>query len=92
MISSKVMRAAGSLISQFVSDLKSIGLISDAQKSAKNVDFGDIDFDFSDLSWHQSLGSFCGTPPFFDSFSTNSRVSLDNFWKTFVLQFLCRLF
>ena len=68
------MRAAGSLISQFVSDLKSIGLISDSQKSAKNVDFGDIDFDFSDLSWHQSLGSFCGTPPFFDSFSTNSRV------------------
>lgn len=60
------------LISQFLDNLKSVGFL-DHSREASDPDEAST---FADLSWHEELGSFCGTPAFYDLHACNSRVTL----------------
>jgi hypothetical protein len=68
------MRSVAQIASQYLSDLKFVGLVSDDAKLEKEAILNDIEFDFADLAWHPNLSSLFGTPEFFDSYSRNSRV------------------
>ncbi len=69
------MRAVSGLVSQYLADLKYVGFVSDDIRM-ENINFSDIECDFADLSWHPKLGSYLGTPEFFDANSRNSRVRI----------------